>query len=363
MKITDLRVDVLKVPLDRPVVSRTVTIPDTFLVVVQLESDEGLEGVGFGAVLKEQYAKPLATLICTLRDVVVGMDPTMCEDVRRALDRAMFKAGPVGMSLWAVSAVDVAVWDLYGKIVGQPIYKLLGGATQRLAAYPLRGLTHRSFEELQDELAAVVDEGFASVKVFVSGLIDDRGVAGVAEKLRILKEGVGSHLQLGLDNQDYWTPPEAIRLGRMVEDLDLFWFEEPTDHRDIDGIAAVSAALDVPVCSGEQLFGVAGFQPLIAKCAADVVMIDVRMAGGILPFKRIAAAAEMWHRPAVNHMMTAIDIQVLASLPNAGLVEYVPWSDAIFEDPIQVIDGTIVLPDGDGLGCTLRPGVIEALGA
>jgi L-alanine-DL-glutamate epimerase-like enolase superfamily enzyme len=363
LKITGLTVDVLEVPLDRPVVSRTVTITSAYLVLVQLESDAGHTGVGFGTVLKQQYAAPLAALTDTLRDVVVGMDPTMCDQIAQALDRALFKAGPVGMSLWAVSAVDVAVWDLYGKIVGQPIYKLLGGTTNRLPAYPLRGLSHRTFEELEDELAVVVDEGWPAVKIFVSGLLSERGPRGVAERLRTLKEGVGSSIRLGLDNQDYWSPADAIRLGRMIEDLDLFWFEEPTDHRDPAGIAMVSAALDVPVCSGEQLFGIAPFRQLLAQNAADVVMIDVRMAGGMLPFMRIAAAAAMWHRPAVNHMMTAIDAHLLAAIPNAGLAEYVPWSDAIFEEPIQIVDGQIVLPETPGLGCTLKPGIIDALRA
>ena len=363
MKITQLDVHVLRVPFDRPVVSTRITIPNAYLIVVRLQSSEGCEGVGFGAVLKESYAKPLAGLIESLRDVVVGSDPTMCEAIWRDVDKAMFKAGPVGMSMWAVSVVDVAVWDLFGKLVGQPLYKVLGGRQTRLPCYPLRGLTHHSFEELRDEIDAVVQDGFRAIKVFVSGLLEGTGPVGVAKKLRLLKEQVGGSVRLGLDNQDYWSPADAIRLGRMIEDLDLFWFEEPVDHRDTDGIAAVAAALDTPVCSGESLFGISAFKQLIAHNAADVVMIDVRMVGGITPFRKVAAAAEMWHRPAVNHMMTAIDMHIMAALPNAGLSEYVPWSDAIFDQPIGVTDGELQLPEGPGLGCTLRPGVLDRLRA
>jgi L-alanine-DL-glutamate epimerase-like enolase superfamily enzyme len=351
------------VPFDRPVVSTRITIPNAYLIVVRLRSDEGHEGVGFGAVLKDTYAKPLATLIDGLRRVVVGMDPTMCEDIWKATDKAMFKAGPVGMSMWAVAAVDVAVWDLFAKIVGQPLYRLLGGRATRLPTYPLRGLTHHTFKELQSEIDEVADAGYKAVKLFVSGLIDETGPAGVSKKLHILKEQVGSSVRLGLDNQDGWTPSQAIQLGRMVEDLDLFWFEEPVDHRDTDGIAAVAAALDTPVCSGESLFGISAFKQLIAKDAADVIMIDVRMVGGITPFRKVAAVAEMWHRPAANHMMTAIDMHVMACLPNAGLAEYVPWSDAIFDEPIEVVDGELVLPEGPGLGCTLQQGVLDRLRA
>ena len=241
VKITQLDVHVLRVPFDRPVVSTRITIPNAYLIVVRLHSSEGCEGVGFGAVLKESYAKPLAGLIESLRDVVVGSDPTMCEAIWRDVDKAMFKAGPVGMSMWAVSVVDVAVWDLFGKLVGQPLYKVLGGRQTRLPCYPLRGLTHHSFEELRDEIDAVVQDGFRAIKVFVSGLLEGTGPVGVAKKLRLLKEQVGGSVRLGLDNQDYWSPADAIRLGRMIEDLDLFWFEEPVDHRDTDGIAAVAA--------------------------------------------------------------------------------------------------------------------------
>jgi L-alanine-DL-glutamate epimerase-like enolase superfamily enzyme len=109
-----------------------------------------------------------------------------------------------------------------------------------------------------------------------------------------------------------------------------------------------------PVCSGEQRYHLQEFRPLIEEHGADIVMVDVRMAGGISAFRRIAAACEMWNRPVTSHMMTAIDIHVMAAVRLGEVVEHVPWTDVIFEEPLDVRGGRIHLPERPGLGCTLR---------
>lgn len=354
MKITGLRVSVLGVPLDPPVQAARFQIPTTFLVVTELETDERIEGIGYGAVLRPMYARPLALLIESFTDFVVGLDPTRPEAAATALGAVAFKAGPGGMGTWAAGAIEVAIWDLFGKITEQPLYRLLGGANDRLPAYCLRGLTNRTEGELFDEMTQVVAEGWRNVKIQIPGVMGDGHPDTVASNLHRVREHVGDGIRLALDNQSIWSAPQAIRLGRQVEDLDLFWFEEPVDYRDTAGLAHVAAALDTPVCSGEQRYGVFEFRPLIESKAVDVVMVDVRMAGGVTAFRKIAAVCEMWNLPVTSHMMTAIDIHVMAALPNAAVLEYVPWTDAIFEEPIEVRGGDVILPERPGLGCTLQ---------
>ena len=134
MKVTDLRVSVLGVPLDPPVQAARFQIPTTFLVVTELETDVGVTGLGYGAVLRPMYARPLALLIENFRDFVVGLDPTRPEAAAGVLGGVAFKAGPGGMGTWAASAIEVAIWDLFGKATQQPLYRLLGGAADRLPA-------------------------------------------------------------------------------------------------------------------------------------------------------------------------------------------------------------------------------------
>jgi L-alanine-DL-glutamate epimerase-like enolase superfamily enzyme len=363
LKITDMRVHVLGVPLEKPVMARIVTIPTAYLVVVQLWTDEGHEGIGYGSVLRDIYGPPLAGLIDSMKPAVVGKDPTMPEQIWKAVEYLSFKAGPTGMATWACSAIDVAVWDLFGKITNQPLYKLLGGVKNTVPSYAIRGLTHRDMAELKDELTELTEMGFKNLKIFVMGLLGDGNMVNAVKRMAELRDHVGPNVRLGVDNQNSFKPHEAIKLGRMMEEFDLFWFEEPVnDYRDIAGMAEVAAALDTPVCSGEQLFGIQEFRPLIEQHGADVVMVDVRMAGGITPFKKIGAMAQGWNRTVVSHMMTAIDAHVMASMTNSGLAEYVPWTDHIFEQPIKLKDGDIVLPEGPGLGVQLKPGALEKFG-
>jgi L-alanine-DL-glutamate epimerase-like enolase superfamily enzyme len=363
MKVTDLRVSVLGVPLDPPVRSSRFDIPTTYLIVTEIATDEGVDGVGYGAVLRPMYARPLALLIQNFAEYVVGLDPTRPEAAAAVLGGVAFKAGPAGMGTWAASAIEVALWDVFGKVAELPLYRLLGGARDRLPAYCIRGLTNRTEAELLDELTEVVEAGWRHVKIQIPGIMGDGHPDTVAAGMHRVRAHVGNDVQLALDNQNLWTVPQAIRLGRQLEDLDLFWFEEPVEYRDTAGLAQVAAALDTPVCSGEQRYGVMEFRSLIEDKGADVVMVDVRMSGGITPFRKIAAVCEMWNLPITNHMMTAIDIHVMGGLRNTEVLEYVPWTDAIFEEPIEIRDGFVVLPERPGLGCTLQPGVKERFAA
>jgi L-alanine-DL-glutamate epimerase-like enolase superfamily enzyme len=359
VRIQDMSVHALAVPMEKPIFTWRFYIPDVYLVFVRLQTDEGHEGLGYGAVLNKKFAPALVSLLEELRDVVVGQDPTLPEALFKRTSVAAYKAGPGGIATFAVSAIDVAVWDLMGKIAGLPLYKLLGGAQPETQAYGLRGLTHRNPEELVEEVLELKEQGFGAMKIFISGIQGSGEPREIARNLERIRDAVGPEVKLGLDNQEFWKPHQAIRLGRLLEDLDLFWFEEPVNHQDVAGLAEVAAALDVPVCSGESLFGMLAFRPLIEQHAADIVMIDVRMAGGVTPFMKIAAIAEGWNRLAVNHMMTAIDVHLMAALPNAGLAEYVPWTDRLFQEPIRVEKGVIHAPDRPGFGYALQPGVLE----
>jgi L-alanine-DL-glutamate epimerase-like enolase superfamily enzyme len=359
MKITGLEVSVLAVPLDPPVVSSRFTIPTTYLVVTELHTDDGLTGLGYGAVLRSMYAEPLAKLIENLEPFVLGLDPTMPEAVTTSVSGAAYKAGPGGMGTWALGAIEVAVWDLFGKVCGQPLASILGGRVSEVPGYALLGLTNRDEAHLFDELTQKVEEGWKHIKIQIPGIWGDGRPATIAAAMHRIAAHVGPGVRLAIDNQNLWDLPDALRLGRALEDLELFWFEEPVEYRDVHGLAEVARALDTPVCSGEQRYGLQEFRPLIEGHGADIVMVDVRMAGGVAAFRKIAAVCEMWNRPVTSHMMTAIDIHVMAAVNKIAPVEWVPWTDAIFTEPMRVVGGQLQLPSGPGLGVTLQPDVKE----
>jgi L-alanine-DL-glutamate epimerase-like enolase superfamily enzyme len=162
-----------------------------------------------------------------------------------------------------------------------------------------------------------------------------------------------------IDNVEGWTPSEAIQLGRRLEEHRLFWFEDPVYHLDYAGLARVAAALDLPVCTGEYLYGLDGFRPLIEGQATDIVMIDTRRAGGITAFKKIAALAEAWHLPVVPHFMPEVNMHLMAAIRNGLIAEYVTWSLGLFREPLRPERGVIRLPDRPGLGFELDPEALE----
>jgi L-alanine-DL-glutamate epimerase-like enolase superfamily enzyme len=359
MKIAEMTVDLLEVPLGKAVQTGRFQIPNAYLVVVQLRSDEGHHGVGWGAVLKPGYAKPMALLTESLRDVVVGQDAALPQALWSSVANQVYKAGPGGMAMWALSAVDVAGWDLLGQIAGLPLYRLLGGARSSLPAYTLIGLTHDDDAGLLRDADTQMAMGFKNIKVFVNGIRGDGTAKAIAARLRAVKEHVGAGVRLALDNQESWSVSEAIRLGNEVEDCDLFWFEEPLAHTDMVGLGQVCIALATPVCAGEQIFGLYAMNDLLRVGKVDILEVDVRMVGGVTPFMKAAAMAEAQNKAIANHMMTGIDRHLMAAAGKPAFVEYVPWSDAIFEEQIELVHGSIALPEGPGLGCTLIPGIIE----
>jgi L-alanine-DL-glutamate epimerase-like enolase superfamily enzyme len=368
MKVTDVKVSILNVPLDPPVKAAHLAIPSAHLIVTELATDISITGIGFGAVLRAQFARPLAQLVEGLRDVVVGLDITHPDVAGNRLRSFAFKAGPGGMATWAVSAIEVGLWDAYAKVHQEPLYRVLGGTNPRVPAYCIRGLTNDTLHGLISELNDVLDEGWRHVKIHIPGIIGDGTPDAVADNFRAIHRQCSDNRpssppRLALDNQNIWSIPDAIRLGQKLQDLGLFWFEEPIDFADTAGLARVNSALEVPVCTGEQRFGLAEFRPLLEERSADVIMADVRMTGGITPFKKLAAACEMWNTRITSHMMTAIDAHIMAAVANTMPIEYVPWTDQVFDQPLFVQEGEVVLSDRPGLGCELQPRVKERLGA
>jgi L-alanine-DL-glutamate epimerase-like enolase superfamily enzyme len=359
VKITEMKVDLLEVPLGTAVRTGRFQIPSTYLVVVRLRSDEGHEGLGYGAVLKRAFARPLAMLVDSLGDLVVGRDATMPQALWTAVGNEVYKAGPGGMAMWALSAIDVAGWDLLGKVAGLPLYRLLGGSRRSMPAYSLVGLTHEDDAGLLRDADTQMGMGFRNLKVFVNGIRGDGSARAIGDRLRALKEHVGPGVRLALDNQESWTAREAIRLGREVEDCDLFWFEEPLPHTDMVGLGEVSDNITTPVCAGEQLFGLPAMNDLLRVGKVDILEVDVRMIGGVTPFMKAAAMAEAQNRAIANHMMTGIDRHLMAAVGKPAFIEYVPWSDFIFEEPIELDDGAVKVSEGPGLGCELIPGIVE----
>ena len=284
-----------------------------------------------------------------MRELVIGEDPLETEKLWYKMYRENIYGGRRGVGLHAISGIDIALWDIKGKALGQPLWKLLGGRRNRVPCYA-SGHLWRTYD--LDALAEwgpkLVDQGFRAMK-FRMG--DEASWEAEVERMRVMRQAVGPQIDLMVDINQGWDVNRAIRVGRACQAYDLYWLEDPIHFEDYNGFAAIANALDTPVTAGEYLYGIRPFAQLLGS--VDIAMIDLLRAGGITPWMKIAAAAEAFNTPVVTHLAPEILAHCAAAAPNGLIVEHMPWSFPLFTEEPVVENGEIVLSDKPGLGLEL----------
>lgn len=374
MKISDVVTHQLSVDVDEPFTSsRGWTYKTKGACLVEIRTDDGIVGWGdcYGPAAVNK------TIVDTLlKPSVVGRDPFDVEVIWEALYNKVKDYGLTGMTISAISGVDIALWDIVGKACGKPVHKLIGGCFRdRVKAYAT-GLYFKDFdrlvEEAVEEALGYKEQGFEAIKMKI-GLgdpkLDVRRVAAV-------REAIGDDMLLMVDANHCFTVPQAINLGRELERLGVHWFEEPISPEDIEGYVQVTRALDMAVAGGENEFTRYSFRHLIEKRAMDVIQPDVCAAGGITECKKIAALALAHWVELVPHAWgtavgMAATLQFLAALPDCPpclrpippLLEYEqtfnPFRDELAFGPFAHDRGVVAIPSGPGLGIEIDRGIIE----
>jgi L-alanine-DL-glutamate epimerase-like enolase superfamily enzyme len=351
MKIVGARTRAVSVPLERPFLAGGLHMTEKVaFVLLELRTDEGIEGLGYAFSLSERPFSAIKAAIDELSDEAVGENPLEPERVAAKLRRAFTWAGPVGIVNMAMAAVDFALWDIAGKAYGQPVYRLLGGHRDRVPCY-YSGALWRDFtlEELDKAAPAALEKGFRAMKMRMGSESPD----GEEARARVVRDAIGPEVELLVDINQGWTPYHAIKMGRMLERYDFGWLEDPVNHQDVPGSARVAAALDMPVCAGEYHYGKEPFLRLLNSQAVDIAMVDLLRVGGITEWRKAAAVAETFSVPVASHLLPEIAVHLVAAVPNGLTVEYMPWSLPLFLETPQVEDGMMVLPEKPGLGLQL----------
>jgi D-galactarolactone cycloisomerase len=373
MKITDVTCHVLQSKVEQPFTSARGWLYTTRAsCIVEISTDAGITGWG------ECYGPAVVnkTIIETqYRQRVIGRDPFDVEVVWEDLYNRIKDYGLTGMTIAALSGIDIALWDIIGRAVGKPVHKLIGGAHRTEIQAYATGLyfidMDRLVEEAVEEAREYVEGGFRAIKMKI-GLgdpkLDLRRVAAV-------REAIGPDVKLAVDANHCFTVPQAIRLGRAMEELDLLWFEEPISPEDHDGYVEVTRALDMAVAGGENDFTRWGFRDVIARKAMDIVQPDVCAAGGISECRKIAAIASAHGVECVPHAWgsaigLAATVQFLAALPDTPpafrpmppMLEFEqtpnPLRDHLAKEPIVQHRGIVRVPDGPGLGIEVDRAVL-----
>lgn len=335
---------------------------------VRVHTDEGLVGLGEGS--QGDPAMVRTYLEKRLRPELIGKDPTRIEPLAtQFLARASGRAAAT-----AVSAVEQALWDIWGQSLGQPIWALLGGKYRD--AIPLyaninRATSDRSPKGHAESARKAVADGFRAVKCApfdeVNYWLPDRasnraGVRLGVERVAAIREAIGPDLALMVDCHGRFDVPSAIQVARELTDVGLTWLEEPVPGTDLDAIGRVHEQIPMALAGGESLTGRANFWDLVRRQTFDVIMPDVKHSGGILELRKIAALAETARLRVAPHnpsgpISTLASVQVCATIPNFLILEFpwgeVPWRHDLTKPAEEIVDGAIPVSNRPGLGYTL----------
>ncbi|WP_135305041.1 enolase C-terminal domain-like protein [Haloarcula amylovorans] len=337
-------------------------------VVVEVETDAGITGVGHG----NWATGAIETIVDeTLSKLVVGEDPTEREKLWDIMYRATIPFGRKGAAIEAISAVDLALWDIAGKEADKPVYELLGGPVENEIDCYASNLHPVDLDTLEREAMDYVEAGFDAMKLrFQYGPEAGRkGMEKNEEIVRTVREAVGHDIKLAGDAYMGWSVRYAKKMLGRLEKYDMEWVEEPVIPDDLDGYAELRASTDVPISGGEHEFTRWGYKEMLEKETVDILQPDVHRMGGLTELQRVDAMASAHDVPIIPHTGTNPHLHFIAASTNAPMAEYFPipewyqeqqgekdstYADAIYQHPPDANDGVIPLPDGVGLSAELN---------
>ena len=362
MKITHIRTHIVCLPAAEPLADGPPAFGPTYdFVTLEIGTDAGIEGIGltfFGGAL----TGTLRAAVDALGALTIGMDPRKPELVAATLAQAAGSAGPGGIYTLALSAIDIALWDIAGKACGLPVYKLLGGLRDSVPTYA-SGALMRPFPlaVMERSAARLKERGFMQMKMQLA--LPGHTTPDIeVERARVIRAAVGPEVELMCDINQRWDVRQAISIGSRLEEVRFTWLEDVVACDDYKGLARVADALATPLAGGEYLYGLAPFRHMMEAGSVDIPMIDVLRAGGITQWMKIAALAQAFNLPVVSHLLPEIHVHMIAAVPNGLTVEYMPWSCRLFEEVPVPRQGRLEVPQKPGLGLAFDRAVIKRFG-
>ena len=333
--------------------------------IVRIYTDEGL--VGIGECFRRLPEVIKITIDNIITPVLIGKDPVETGPRWQEMIRATSASDMGGAVYCAVAGLDIAMWDLKGKALGVPIYQLLGGKSKdkiRMYASSLR----RDLTPLEEarRASSLVEEGYTAYKLHsaLPGAIDhpsDQTIATVTE----VRKAVGPDIEILVDVNGAFSAHHAIEIGKALENLGVFHFEEPRPHYDLAGLASVADALDIPIASGEMIYNHHQYKDLINWGKIDIIQPDIVKVPGFTEFQRIAAVASSFGNPMTAHN-TQPTISTVAHLHACAAFANMPYAQEyniepisirderpILKEPLKLVDGYFEVPTGPGLGIDL----------
>lgn len=354
LHIAALKTRFVKVPMKFPLGTSAATVTQAPLLLVDLETKEGVIGRSYLFCYRDSGARAIAQILEEAVGLVTGqlVEP---KRIGELLARRYALLGVTGVTRMALAALDIALWDALAVAADQPLARMLGGSLAPIPTYNSDGLGLMPASEAAKEAIRLLEPGFSAVKLRL-GHADPAVDLEVAEAVRA---AIGPTTRLMVDYNQALTVPEALQRARALEPLNPYWLEEQVLHSDLRGYAQLAADLVTPIQIGENLDGPESVLESVTKRASDYLMLDAARIGGVTGWMRGAAIAAAAGIPVSSHLFPEISVHLLAATPGAHWLEYVSWADSILEEPLQIEKGHIAPPDRPGLGLTWSRAGVE----
>jgi mandelate racemase len=332
--------------LKRPVVIRIATITEWPLVLIDLQTEEGIVG---RAYLEPYVVKSLRYLVSVLDDFgsLLKGRPVAPVELFDAARRSLHFVGYEGLSMIAASGLDMAAWDALAQAANQPLCALLGGSVGPVKAYNSNGLWLQQPEAVAAEALELRDEGgFTGLKL----RLGRESVAADLATLDAVRRAVGNDMNLMIDFNQGLTLAEALQRCHLIDGHGLAWIEEPIVYDNIDGYVQLARELRTPLQIGENFYGPREMHKALQRKACDLVMPDFMRIGGVTGWLRAAAIAGAAGVPVSTHLYPEVAAHVMRVTETAHWLEWQDWADPILEEPYRVADGNLIIPDRPGVG-------------
>jgi L-alanine-DL-glutamate epimerase-like enolase superfamily enzyme len=369
-KIVSVEVCVARVPLDKPINFSTRQVTAREYCLVRVRAEDGTAGLGYCYAVNKAGRLLFDAVVDGLSHKVVGQDSHRVEGIWQDMYQETLLLGRVGGVMRALSAIDIAIWDLNARLAGLPLYRYLGASVlDRVPSYGSGGYywPGKGDQELGDELRAFVEAGHRAVKIKVGAR--GRSPAQEAARLKAARDAVGPDIELMLDANNAWPDlPTALQYIRRFEPMDPYWIEEPFLPDDIDNHAALARATPIPIATGEIEAGRWRFKELLEKRAAAILQTDATVCGGITEWRRITAMASCFGVATSPHAWHDVHVHLGASAPSVSYVEFMPDDHVVnfrrlIDTQLVLEKGDLLLPKGPGLGFDFDPEAIARYGA
>jgi L-alanine-DL-glutamate epimerase-like enolase superfamily enzyme len=343
MKITGIETAIYQWKRKKPITNGLHTYPTHSLGIVEIKTDEGITGIGHGSV----------KLVKQFEQILIGEDPLCVEKLwhKMWVPKLVGRRGPTTN---AISAIDIALWDIRAKAAHMPLYKLLGGAKDRIPVYMAGGYYEegKDLAALGQEMRDYVAMGAKGVKMKVGAM----SIQEDAKRVETVRKAVGDEIKVMIDANCAYSFHEAIMFAKRVEEYGPYWFEEPVQPDDYEGFRRIGEATSIPIATGENEYTRFGFRDLLIRGQVPILNADAYVLGGITEFMKVAALAQAHCRMIAPHGSQTIHVHLQCAIPNSLILEYYPerfydLRDNVYTHSLELnSDGTVSPPEAPGHG-------------